>query len=265
MLYEKINYTSDISYLNNVFVREYDISKANINILFTKGLIDKETYDYLYAAERMVRQVYVGKLIRDTKLLKELQSGIIEAKKMLFEANNIKDYEVLSIKNDAVYIINRRLTNTEFDLIKFNCKNEYTSYYRINNLEVYYYYNSMSKEEHIDIKGINDEVLKLHEGFMLQLLKDIFYTTQMHSVDNAIKMLKGFYNQYILLQLPVGYYRTFDNNSNYHYKTFTFAGTGFSVEHVSENDKDAIDISYNISILMNIQKILMSMYFSKNK
>ena len=34
MLYNEINYTSDISYLNNVFIYEYDISKANINVLY---------------------------------------------------------------------------------------------------------------------------------------------------------------------------------------------------------------------------------------
>ena len=107
-LYTRVNYSSDISYLNNVFIYELDISKANISILYSLEAIDKETYEYLYNAERMVRQVYIGKLMKNNKkIIKILKTGIIAAKKMLFESNNIQDYDVLSIKNDAVFLINR--------------------------------------------------------------------------------------------------------------------------------------------------------------
>ena len=125
MLYNKMNYTTDISYLTNVFINEYDISKANINVLYSKRLIDSETYDWLYNAERMTRQVYVGKLQKDKMIAAELKAGIIEAKKMLFESNMVNDYEVLSIKNDAVFIINRTLEYTKFGLIEFKLKNRY--------------------------------------------------------------------------------------------------------------------------------------------
>ena len=136
MLWENINYLAEISYLPNTLIYEYDISKANINVLYSKGVIDKKTYDYLYNAERMTRQVYVGKLQRDKAIVDILKAGIIEAKKILFEANDIKDYEVLSIKNDAVFIINRNLINTKFGLINFVNKNQYTSFYKIKNLEM---------------------------------------------------------------------------------------------------------------------------------
>ena len=106
MIYEKTNYSAGLNYLNNTFIREYDISKANINVLFSKGIIDKRTYDYLYESERMIRQIFVGKLIKNNNGVSDvLKQGILEARKNLFEANDIKDYEVLSIKNDAVFII----------------------------------------------------------------------------------------------------------------------------------------------------------------
>ena len=79
MLYEKTNYTADISYLTNVFITEYDISKCNINVLYKYKAIDEQTYQYLYQAERMVRQVYVGKLQRESKeIVQILKDGIIE-------------------------------------------------------------------------------------------------------------------------------------------------------------------------------------------
>ena len=43
MLYEKTNYTADISYLTNVFITEYDISKCNINVLYKYKAIDEQT------------------------------------------------------------------------------------------------------------------------------------------------------------------------------------------------------------------------------
>ena len=220
MLFDKVNYTADISYLTNVFIYEYDISKANINILYTKNIISKDIYDYLYNAERMTRQVYIGKLCKDISINNTLKAGIIEAKKMLFEANNIQDRDILSIKNDAVFIINKKLANTEFGLIKFIKKNVYTSFYKINGIEYYYYYSNFTKEEYLDIKGISDEKIKLHEKYFLQIIKDLFYSIQINGPEISIRMLKDIYNEYISLNMPVEYYRTFDIVSMFHMKFF---------------------------------------------
>ena len=85
-IYKRINYSADISYLLNSFICEYDLSKANINILYSKGVLDKDTYDWLYSAKRMVRQKYIGKLQQQNgEVIRILQAGIVEAKKMLFK------------------------------------------------------------------------------------------------------------------------------------------------------------------------------------
>ena len=197
-MYDKVNYTADISYLTNVFITEYDISKCNINVLFIKGFIDKKTYDYLYNSEKMVRQVYVGKLQKENpKIVKALKEGIIEAKKMLFEANNILDRDVLSIKNDAVFIINRQLNITKFGLIEFVPKGIYTSFFKIHGLELYYYYNNITKEEYIEVKGISNKSLENHENYFLQLLKDIFYSIQINGPEITLRMIKDVYMEYI--------------------------------------------------------------------
>lgn len=263
MLWDNINYIAEISYLPNTLIYEYDISKANINVLYSKGVIDKKTYDYLYSAERMTRQVYVGKLQRDKAIVDILKAGIIEAKKMLFEANDIKDYEVLSIKNDAVFIINRNLINTKFGLINFVNKNQYSAFYKIKNLEMYYYYNNFSKEEYLHIKGISDNVLCLHDKYMIQLLKDIFYAVQIEGIEVAIRMLKEFYNQYVTRNLDVGFYRMFDNESLYHFNFRSFVSSGFATAEAESFDKNLIDISFNLSILVELQKILINIYFDK--
>lgn len=267
MLYERKNYTANISYLTNVYITEYDLSKANINVLKWKGLLSDATYEYLYNAERMVRQVYVGKLERDPKVAKALSDGIIEAKKMLFESNGLEDRDILSIKNDAVYVISKRLKETKFGLLHFMEKNTYTSFYRIMNLEFYYYYNSINGEEQLDVKGISDEKLVLHRDGMLGLIGDLFYMLQTQGVEVAMRMLRDSYIDYIELRLPVEYYRNFDTVSDFKYNiTSTMTGMRFAIANASGDiDKRFIDISYNAMILAQFQKIIASMYFTKNR
>ena len=57
--------------------------------------------------ERMTRQVYVGKLCKDVTISNILKAGIIEAKKMLFEENNIQDKEVPSINGGGFFIFRK--------------------------------------------------------------------------------------------------------------------------------------------------------------
>ena len=122
-LWEMSNFTANISYLVNTYIYELDIQKSNINVLFLKGIIDQETYDKLYDAPRMVRQCYIGNLQKDIRVVKALQEGVKEARKALIETNAIQPHEVLSIKNDAVFLIGRLPQTTEFGMIKFIAKN----------------------------------------------------------------------------------------------------------------------------------------------
>ena len=264
MLWDKTTYTADISYLTNVFIYEYDISKANINILFAKGVIDETTYNFLYEAQRMVRQVYVGKLCKDTKVSNILKAGIIEAKKMFFEANHIEDRDVLSIKNDAVFLINKKPQITKFGLIEFKEKNIYTSFFKIINMEYYYYYSNITKEEYIDIKGISDSALEIHKDYFLQLIKDIFYSIQINGPDISLRMLKDYYNDYIRLNLSTEHYRQFNSESMFHFKFISNIGTGYSINSISEDEKPLIDISYNLAILLELQRILTNQYFNNH-
>lgn len=258
-----INYTSRIFYLSNIFIYELDIQKANISVLYTKGVISKEVYDKLWNAERMTRQVFIGKLQKDPRITTILQAGIAEAKQALFEANQLQPEEILAIKNDAVYIIGRCPAIRDFGNIHFIPKHVYTGYYRLPHLELYYFYNSVDQTEYLDVKGIADDKLPLHSAFFLQFLKDLFCTVQTQGVEIAIRLLKLYYNQYIQRQLPIEHYRKFDFTSEFHYCVRTSIGTGFQIDASSEDQKSLIDISYNLSLLIELQKILSHMYFEK--
>ena len=101
-LYGRFNYISGLKSLFSTYIREYDIAKANISILYTKGVISKELYEQLLVAPREERQITIGLMQqKDPKIVKILQQGIFEAKKALFELNQIQDADILTIKNDA--------------------------------------------------------------------------------------------------------------------------------------------------------------------
>ena len=100
------NYLAPIQYLTSHFIYEYDISKANINILLNIGAIDQNTYDYLYRLPKITREIMVGYMMADRKedkLAQRVLQGIKEYRGLFFEANSIQDYSVLSIKNEKLF------------------------------------------------------------------------------------------------------------------------------------------------------------------
>lgn len=255
------NYNSSYNIILNSFIREYDISKANINVLYERGVIDKATYDNLYNSDKFIREKSIGLMIRkNNKIYSEIQKGITEAKYKLIESNNIDLEDIVSIKNDAVFVMNNKLQNTKFGLIDFKLKNTYTIFLKINRYEFYYYYNSYNKEEKLDIKGINDDKLKIHKNYFMDFLLSLFNTLQLNGIISAVNMIQYFSNLYINRKLSIGYYRKFNSESNF---DIVCDKTIWSVQSVS--DPSIIDIRFNYEIIRNIYGVLMSLYFKKVK
>ena len=55
-LLQSPNYNSSYDIILNSFIREYDISKANISVLYQRGVIDKSIYDELYNSDKFIRE-----------------------------------------------------------------------------------------------------------------------------------------------------------------------------------------------------------------
>lgn len=264
-LYTKTNYIAPYDYIISSIIREYDISKANINVLKKYNAISDELYTYLYNSNRMTRQVTIGKLMKEQpELVNILKDGICEARRAFFEYNNIQDYEVLSIKNDAVYLINKEAIVTNCDGINFALKSIYTSYYKIKNKEYYYYLNRATEEELLDVKGMSKDKQCIHTGYFIEFLNTLFYSIQSDDITDSLEILNGFYNSYINLQLPIEYYRRFDGDSRFDIRSNNLFNS-FKADFLPESAKDVVDISYNLTILMELQKIISGIYFQRNK
>lgn len=265
-MYNQSLYTAPLDYLISSYIREFDISKANINILLYKKLITQEQYNFYFHLDRMNRQIQLGLLQRDNKEIRDgLSSGFKETMEMFFKANDIQDHEVLAIKKDAIYLINKIPTVTKFSNIDFICKNVYTSFYKIKKIEFYYFSNNSTGEEYLHIKGISDTVLPLHERYFLEFLLVVFNSAQSDPIEETINIIQAFNSKYINLELDIGYYRNFNNESMYILRPVS-SGFGFKAEHFPENKKRYVDISYNANIIRELYKVYSNIHFrTKNK
>ena len=265
-LFKKHNYVMNVDYIVSSLITEYDISKGNISILRYMNLIDEGLYWELYNAPKQERVVRVGLMMRENKELnKAVNDGFIEAKRLLFDANRIQDQEVQAIRNDAVYIINRKLDYTNFGPIQFMEKNVYNEYFKIAKKEYYYFFDPITQFERLDVKGINDAVLPLHEKYMLEFIKTIMWSVQNEPIEEAIGMIQAFDEKYKNFELESGFYRRFDSESKFQTRRMSKYNT-FKLDYLlNENEKIYLDISYNHQIIEGLYRICSSIYFANNR
>ena len=256
LLYENMNYLSTYPFIINNYIREYDLSAANINALYTNGYFDKSAYDLFKSYDKKKREVEIGLLIkRDSRVYEIISSGIINAKKLLFESNNIQDNEVLTIKNDAVFIISKELVTTVFGNYEFKCKNLYNTYLRILDLEIYYRDSLNSDDIFFDIKGISDDKLYLHTA-MVSLISEVCYRVQRYDKSDNIRFIMNIYENFLHRRLPIEYYRNLDSFSKY---TIINNIGIYSLDNISNDMISIINIDRNLSILRELIWIISSM------
>lgn len=267
-LWEKTNYKSNISYLIDIPIREYDISKANINVLRDKNILSEDLYQYLLQCPKIQREITIGKMQgKDPNITIALKEGIANARRIFMDANNIDPSEVLSITNDSITVIGNKVINTTniTDRVRFRLSGDYRSFYRINRLFMYYNYDVVSKTEVLDIKGLGDIAISLHHDYMLEFLTELFYTAQIEGVEAAIKLLAIVYKEYINKSLKTEYYRELNEFSRFKLiSTFSKFGTLY-LDYASEYEKKYLDISYNEQVLRELNRIYSSVYFKTKR
>lgn len=261
-MWRQKNYTTSDNYIISNHIYEYDIRKANINIMYTKGYIDKEMYQRLLEAPRETRQVEIGYLLRSKPELNQLYAdAIADYKRRLFEANNIQEEEIVSIKNDAVFIRGRLLTNTIFDeRVEFRLRNTYTSFMKLPaSLELYYAENKVNSTVNIDVKGINDKFLPLHFSYGFgDLLIDILRSLESGDIEDTINIWREIYNGYMNGSIEREVYREFNYISQFKINT---KYSTFYINYLGDLPKfGQLDIQYNQMILLELYKYILEIY-----
>lgn len=251
-LLEKSSYLYPSRYVSGRIV-EYDIKSANITMLHKYKKIDDSYFSFLSHLPKRDREIEIGNLIRlDISYFNTIRDGIKEAKIKLFDSNNIKLNEVIRIANDAVYI-NRSydLKYIIFDDVEFKKKSLNSVMMKLCNLIIFFYCDH--DIFHIDIKGMDEETMKLHENYFLSDLSQIIFLMERVSVESAMEYFNILFDNYINLKLPKEYYRCFDSKSLYKYNKINF----YMMDIENIND---IDINYNLFLLRELWSILLERY-----
>lgn len=211
-LHKRTSYLNkSIDYLFDANIVEYDMKNAGLNLIKYFKLLDDKTINELDKMEKVACHKKVGLMQRDDKdFSKRLLDSFAEARRMFFVNNQIDDSDVLTIKKDAIFTINKNCKITSFGNIVFDKKNVYTSYIHLNKLEFYF----NSRTDDITIKGLGQKetltnILNKHRDY---LLKFIFQVVRMSErrVDRrlVVKYITDFIRMYRQKKLPIEYYRT---------------------------------------------------------
>lgn len=265
---KSINYNGNIDYIFGSIIKEYDIEKANISMLYHFGKINSDNYYQMYNMDKMKREVIVGNMIaNDQEIFSIIQQGIYSAREEFFKITNISSSSVICIKNDAIFVLDPYNTFPEiievFPNVRFRVKNTYTDYIRfINRVELFYYLDSINQIESYDIKGINNNLVELHKEYMLDFICYIVSLLHNNSIVEAIQTINTFYQQYISMKSDIGYYRQFDVESRFRYKGLAMISV-FESNYAQESERYYIDPSYNAEIIRNLNKIAVQMQFNR--
>lgn len=269
VLWQKALYKSDIQFLIDTKIYEYDITRANISVLRDANILTEEEYKYYLQTPKIIREVAIGKLQgRNPEVTDILKEGICAARKTFQEINNIKDSEILSIRNDSMTIIGRPAEQLNItDRVAFRLAGFYTSFYKINHQDYFYMYDVVTQTEDLAIKGLGDKGIELHKHYMLEFILELFYSAQIEGVKSAITLLQMFYNNYIHRLLDVNYYRELNPQSMfkllYSENHKTLSVRDIYADSFINADKRYIDIGFNEAILRYLNSIYASVYFGQ--
>lgn len=237
-------------------IYEYDIRSANISALRWSGHFPNDQLDILENLPKMEREVAVGKMIRANKKFQSIiHKGIFQARERLFRYNHIQDEDVLSIKNDAVFVIGKNLKECKFGPMEFRKKNQYAAFMKLDKLELYY----DKRHKTVDIKGVRDEVLenKDHKEGMIQFFVSVMNFLVMDQRPRLREYLIEFVHDYKNLELPYQYYRELNRDNCYRTK-YELAGYAFNLDQIKQDQVHEINITYNyMRFILPLTQMLM--------
>ena len=269
-LHNAEQYISETRYVFGSIIYEYDIKQANINILHSYDLISDFEYQWLQLAPKQDRQYYIGKkaqmdIIYHGKQKSDINrcitEGVLKARRLLLDSNQVQDDQVLRAAKDSVYI-NRPLSlqYTSFDLnnngklITFTLRNIFDDYIRFSN-ELIVLISDNENNFNIDVKGIKDSNLHLHQPMIATISQ--LASLRSYNKEASLSEFDRIYQQYVSLQSPIDMYREFNSWSAFRYKNQSLLPEIPAPTYLPENfDRNLLDISYNLNVLRELYTYL---------
>lgn len=243
-LMERSNYTNkELVYLKNVRITEWDIASAGFSVIKFKKLFPENQIRYLENLPKYDRNVYIGKEMRkNPKISVDVVETLEKVRKSFVILNKIKEEDVLSVKKDAIFLINKKPETTLIkDFFQFREKSTYTSFLYLNKKEFYY----DSANDILDVKGLSEKTKNAQHDFLLNDIKEIMKAGEKYNQEELYSFLKRYRDRYLSLTLPKETYKlmgsTFDDEEN------KYAFQEYRLDNIGEDMLEDIDISFNLS------------------
>lgn len=244
----------------NSKIVEWDMKRAGLSLIKENHLLSESTIKDIERLPKQEADILVGKLqIKDKEFSKNLESAFTDAMNQFLEANNLDiDMDVLSIKKDACFVINKDVKTSEFgNYVKFVPKNDYHAYMYLKPLEIYF-----KRDGSIDVKGLvgdkklRNQILEIHENGMVNFLKYVIELSE--ETNMSPKRINQFLHEFVMMyknrELDFDYYREFNIESRFRYQ---FMGAEMMVDHIDESMLSKINIEYNyIHIILPLINLL---------
>jgi hypothetical protein len=234
------NWTTDEALVRGPIV-EYDMAAAGLSAAASLGLLDRSEYERLMAMPKRARQVAIGKAYRrDPDFGDAVERGIASSVSKLLAVNGIADGDLVSLKRDAVFTTVECRTLELGEFVRFVEKGRYTTFARAGDSEVYF----SSDDGGYAVKGIPDDRVALHEGFMLDLIFRVLRSSEQEDRGVTLRLARRIHAEYVGAELPVGNYREFNAESQFRLEE-SVGPYNLMVEDV--DDLEHVDHRYNLT------------------
>lgn len=234
-----INRTNtNVPFIHHEYIEEWDIRSANTSLMKYYNLANPKLIAKLEKMEKRDREPAVGMLSKKNKEFAiALEKSFTDIINEFLIANNLDiDTDVISIKKDSVFVRNKNVQCSEFGNgdVRFIKKNSYIGCLLLPRYEFYY------SREKIDVKGVADESLQLHQDGTLA-----FVSMMMQESNNWIELnrfMKEYAVAYKTKQLPFNAYREFTTVSKFRVNLF---GNEVLMDEIDEELLEDTDIGFN--------------------
>lgn len=194
-------------------IMEYDMKRGGLSIIKTDNLLPSHIIDRLESKEKRAADKEIGVMQKTDKNLKEgLLNGFRKYRLEFGALNELQDEDIISVKKDAIFTKKYCPYTRVRDNIIFVEKNHYEAFLRLNGCEFYW-----GPDHKLDVKGIHDNQIRLHEKYMLDFIWNFLRYLCNYDADGARKYIVHFIDEYKCKQLPIEYYREFNTKSIYTY------------------------------------------------
>lgn len=253
-LTKKTNYLNkNLKYVKKSLITEYDMKSAGLNILTDKGIFSSKQRKEFLNIPKEERNILIGKfLMKNKKVINVLEDGFAEMRYKFIIDNHIDPDDILSIKKDAFFIINKYSIDENItELVKIRPKNTFSTYINILNRE--HYYNADTNK--LIVKGYSKDIIGILEKSTFKILKDVLSYDNLNNKDQIFIDLVTFKDNLITYNLSKEYYYDFIEHG---YVVKNYNNTkSYIIENVEEEERKYISYDTAFKFINELIRLIL--------